>query len=310
MGNKINVNINGLFSLNCNQGVSVYELAHDYKKVTGNAVIGAKIGEMIVDYDTHLTEDTRIDFFDYTCPEGNKMYQAGLKFVMILAVRSLWNKTVKFKFSIDKGIYCEIDKKMSDENIYELKEKMEEIISYNYPIKKCVTRKLDAIKYYYSTNDIEKAENIINIPNNFVELYEIYHSYNYFYADMPMSTGELGIFDIKRLDKNALVLMYPRIDSKREVPEYIYNEKIHRELDKYSKWASKMDASYAADLNKKISASNIQMFIKMNNIFRYNVILKYKDDSMLYDILDKIIEHYKANSKIKIDIDFNPSQMM
>ncbi len=49
---------------------------------------------------------------------------------------------------------------------------------------------------------------------------------------------------------------------------------------------------------------------KMNNIFRYNVILKYKDDSMLYDILDKIIEHYKANSKIKIDIDFNPSQMM
>ncbi len=48
---------------------------------------------------------------------------------------------------------------------------------------------------------------------------------------------------------------------------------------------------------------------KMNNIFRYNIIIKYKKDNNLYEILTKIIDHYKSNNKIKIDIDFQPSQV-
>lgn len=49
---------------------------------------------------------------------------------------------------------------------------------------------------------------------------------------------------------------------------------------------------------------------KMNNVFRYNIILKYKKEDNLYLILSKVIEHYLSNNKIKIDIDFNPSQMI
>lgn len=46
---------------------------------------------------------------------------------------------------------------------------------------------------------------------------------------------------------------------------------------------------------------------KVNNIYRYGIILKYKKEDMLYDILLKIQNHYKNNHKIKVDIDFNPS---
>lgn len=46
---------------------------------------------------------------------------------------------------------------------------------------------------------------------------------------------------------------------------------------------------------------------RLNNIYRYGIILKYKDDTDIKIILNKIIEHYKANRNIKIDINFNPS---
>ncbi|MDD5888955.1 MAG: primosomal protein N' [bacterium] len=46
---------------------------------------------------------------------------------------------------------------------------------------------------------------------------------------------------------------------------------------------------------------------KLNNIYRYSIILKYKSDDNIREILNKIIEHYKVSQKIKIDIDFNPS---
>ncbi len=267
MGNKINVNINNLFSISASMGVTVKEIAHDYKKVTGKVVMGAQINNIIVDFDTMLTEDTRIDFFDYTTTDGNKIYQAGLKFIMIIAVKELWSKSVSFKFSIDKGIYAEIDKRLTDKDIDDLKMKMLEIVGDDYEIKKCVTRKNDAIKYYLSTGETEKALNVQNIPNNFVELYSIGHSYNYFYSDMPASTGELGLFDLVRIDKNSLALLYPRINSNHKIPEFEYNETIYKEINKYNKWAASMNVDYAAGINKLVSDSKIQKFIKMDNIF-------------------------------------------
>ncbi len=49
---------------------------------------------------------------------------------------------------------------------------------------------------------------------------------------------------------------------------------------------------------------------KINNIYRYGILIKYKKSDNLRNILEKIQDHYKNNSKIKIDIDFNPSQIL
>lgn len=46
---------------------------------------------------------------------------------------------------------------------------------------------------------------------------------------------------------------------------------------------------------------------KVNNVYRYGIILKYKKEEVLYDILLKIQNHYKSNHKLRVDIDFNPS---
>ena len=48
---------------------------------------------------------------------------------------------------------------------------------------------------------------------------------------------------------------------------------------------------------------------KVNNIFRYGIIIKYKKCDGLKPLLEKVLDHYKTNQTIKIDIDFNPSQI-
>ena len=81
--------------------------------------------------------------------------------------------------------------------------------------------------------------------------------------------------------------------------DYIYAEalKIKRSLDR----------NIPNDII--LGPSNSSIF-RVNNIFRYNIIIKYKMDLDLYEILNKIIDHYKSNTKIKIDIDFNPTQVL
>ncbi len=45
---------------------------------------------------------------------------------------------------------------------------------------------------------------------------------------------------------------------------------------------------------------------KINNIYRYGIIMKYKNSKDLYDVLTRIMNHYQSNNKVVIDIDFNP----
>lgn len=54
------------------------------------------------------------------------------------------------------------------------------------------------------------------------------------------------------------------------------------------------------------SVSNV---FKMNNKYRFQIMIKYKKEEFLYPVLKELIDHYKGNSKVAIDIDFNPNQL-
>lgn len=105
-----------------------------------------------------------------------------------------------------------------------------------------------------------------------------------------------------------------QIRKQLKYPPYYYlcNIRISGKDDRFiMNEALKIKRSLERNLTKTIilGPSTASIF-KINNIYRYNIILKYKEDKELYSILEKIVEHYKANNKIKIDIDFNPSQML
>ena len=62
-------------------------------------------------------------------------------------------------------------------------------------------------------------------------------------------------------------------------------------------------------MNTSILGPSPCMIFRINNIYRYGIILRYKREEKLKDTLEKIICHYKGNSRIKIDVNFNPSQI-
>lgn len=81
-----------------------------------------------------------------------------------------------------------------------------------------------------------------------------------------------------------------------------------KDYDLASKEANKIKKSLERNLDKEIilgpSPANV---FKVNNIYRFGIIIKYKKDDKLYQVLIKLIEHYRSNNKVVIDIDFNPN---
>ena len=101
------------------------------------------------------------------------------------------------------------------------------------------------------------------------------------------------------------------IRRKLSYPPYyflVYIKVISKDYDIASKESIKISKVLKQRLKSTIvlgpSVCNI---FKVNNTYRFGIILKYKYDNDLYKVLEDIINHYKSNSKLKLDIDFNPN---
>ena len=61
--------------------------------------------------------------------------------------------------------------------------------------------------------------------------------------------------------------------------------------------------------DKEIIGPSIALPFKVNNYYRFNILIKYKKELDLKMVLKDLIDHYKSNYKIKIEISFNPNNI-
>ena len=124
-------------------------------------------------------------------------------------------------------------------------------------------------------------------PDHYAITYVKHHDYLGFYKEEMKIRRQLGY-------PPYYYLCYVKISGKDM--KLLGNEanKIKRALERNLK-------------HTKILGPTPLAIFKLNNIYRYGIILKYKKEEELREILSKIIKHYQTNIKIRIDIDFNPS---
>lgn len=61
--------------------------------------------------------------------------------------------------------------------------------------------------------------------------------------------------------------------------------------------------------NNVVLGPTMANIFKVNNIYRFACLIKYKKPYEINDLLSQIIEHYSNNSKIKIEIEINPMRL-
>ena len=61
--------------------------------------------------------------------------------------------------------------------------------------------------------------------------------------------------------------------------------------------------------NAIILGPSVANIFKLNNKYRFQIILKYKNVLDVIDILRKVEEHYFNSKNVKIEITFNPRRI-
>ena len=210
-----------------------------------------------------------------------KIYQAGLKFMFINAVKRLFNGEVYFEHSLDHGISGTIEATLpiDQDALNKIKEYMTVMVSQNLPFEKKIVSKKEAYEFYKKKNYMEKAYNVLNINNVAVSIFSLEGQYNYLYThDMPQSTNVLQYFDLYYVDVNKFVLIYP-FNGKLD---FTFRSKLYQTFQEYDSWSRRLELQYVSNLNNIVAQGKVGDLIRKNDI-----IMNSNINDIARDIIDK-----------------------
>ncbi len=88
----------------------------------------------------------------------------------------------------------------------------------------------------------------------------------------------------------------------------IYIKVIGKDYNKISVESNKIASILTRELkNSKILGPTTCSVFKLNGLFRFGIIIKYKKEEKMEEVLQSLVNHYKGNQAVKVDIDVNPN---
>lgn len=271
------------------KGIKLKEVAETLKKDYPFGVICGNYNNRIINGEDTLTKSGRLSLYDINTCQGNKIYEKGLIYLFELAAIEVLGKgtSITVKHSIDRGIFCKINKELKEEDILKIKKLMKEKVSQKIPFVKIETSKEDAIAYFKSIKREDKARTLFYNSSSYIKLYKLEDMYNYIIGDLPEDTGILKYFDLSLIKDRGVVVRFPSVYDQGKVKKYTHHNNYFNSLEEYSNWGSNLNITNIGELNEFIINNNVGDIIQLSEIMQ---------DYKLLNIAEQIVlnkEDYK-----------------
>lgn len=256
-------------------GIKLEDIAKDFKDNYKYKIILGSINNKTCDLNTEVNRDSKIDFYDYSSKIGNNSYQKGLSFLFSKAVRDILNCDVKMMHTINQGIYCEIltNNIISEVTVQKIKIRMKELNDSKISINKILVSRMEAIEYYNKINQTNKASSLRFISNSNISLYKMDDTLDYYYGPLPNNTSLIDKYNIKYINDNKVILLYPNMYDLESDLKFNRNDKLLEVLEKNDKYNEDLRIYTSVELNKTISTGfygdliRVSEAISNNNLF-------------------------------------------
>ena len=265
------------------KGIKLHEIINDIKKDYKHEIISAKFKNQIISYDDALMKSGNLELFDITNPQGNKIYERGLIYLFETCTLRVLGKDTKIKIRhpIDKGIYCEIDKKITETDVQKIKELMKDKVKQGLPFEQLETSRIEAIEYFKKLGREDKVKTLEYTITNFVKLYKFDGVYNYIIGDLPDNASMLKYFDLTLLPEKGIVLRFPFTHTNGKIIEYTNHEKYVNSLEEYSKWGELLNINNIGELNEAIIKNGAGEIINLSEILQDYKLLSIAEEITL-----------------------------
>ncbi|MDP2888457.1 MAG: nucleoside kinase [Bacteroidota bacterium] len=233
-------------------GVTLMEIKDDFNIKLKNPVIGALVNNKVKELSFVFVKTKKVEFIDYSHPDGLRLYVRSLFFILYAAVREVFPEVkLKMMHGISRGYYCELvglNRPISESDIFAIKSEMLQLVELDIPFLKVGLPSAEAVEICRKQNLVFKARLIEQQGDLFSYLYFLGILANYFYGYMVPSTGYLKVFDLVPYYE-GLLLRIPNPAKFSEVQPYTKLDKLFGVFQEHKDWAEILNVDNLANLN-------------------------------------------------------------
>ncbi|MGH4124958.1 MAG: nucleoside kinase [Clostridium sp.] len=247
------------------QGTILNDIIKDNSLLNDIPVVLGKVNNKLYELGETITQDGNFDTVDIKSKIGMMTYVRTLQFVLIKAVFELFpTAKISIEHSLSKGLFGEIHKTIAldVDDIYDIKNKMREIIKLDIPIRKITLSKAKAIEIFKSYNMQDKVKLLKYVNSEEVKLYELDGRYDYFYGPMAYSTGVLKTFDLIYYEP-GFILRYPTSDAPDRIPKFQKHEKLAKIFYEAEQCGEILGVGSVGALNDEVANGGIVNLIRV-----------------------------------------------
>jgi uridine kinase len=234
-------------------GVSLMDIKDDFKVDLDNPILGALVNNKVKELSFVFVKNKKVEFIDYSHPDGMRLYVRSLFFVLIAAVREVFPQVkLKMMHGISRGYYCELaglERPITDSDVFAIKSEMQQLVDQNIPFEKVGLPTEEVVEICRKQNMRYKAKLLEQQGTMFSYIYFMGDQANYFYGHMVPSTGYLKVFDLVSY-YDGLLLRIPNPQKFSEVQSYSKNDKLFEIFQEHKDWAEILNVPNVANLNE------------------------------------------------------------
>ncbi|MBK5241563.1 nucleoside kinase [Clostridium sp.] len=294
--NNFNIELKDGRTVLVQEGTILNDIIKNNSLLSDIPVVLGMVNNRLYELGTSINENGIFDTVDIKTRIGMMTYVRTLQFVLIKAVTDLFpSAKISIEHSLSKGLFGEIHKTptLDIDDIYEIKNRMNEIIKADIPIKKIGISKERAVEIYDKYDMQDKVVLLKYVNSEEVKLYELDGRYDYFYGPMAYSTGILKTFDLIYYEP-GFILRYPTSAFPNKIPKFHKHEKLAKVFREAEQCGKILGVGNVGALNDEVVKGDII------NIIRVAEALHEKKIAYIADMINK-------RDKVKIVLIAGPS---
>jgi uridine kinase len=286
--NELRINLNGKEMI-VKKGTRVEDLIQGLKGKKDSIIVAVLIDNEIRELTYRLENDCKINFVDLACEDGLRIYERGLKFLLIKAVKDLFPEyELQIRHSVSRGIFFEIlDYHVTPEDAVRIERRMRELVEMNIPFIKVTVSIDEARKIFLKRGREDRNRVIENREKDYVTLYIFDNIEDYFYGYMVPSSGYLKLFAVEA-DNGGIVLILPKKENPNVLPDVPIPRKLFNIFTEYGEWINILGVGDVGKLNDVIENGGLKDLVLIAEALHEKKIAQIAD----------LIKHQQPQKKV------------
>ena len=262
-------------------GSTLFDIFSEIGLEMSHGPISCKVNNKVEGMHYRVYNSKDLEFLDMTSSSGSRAYTRTLFFVLCKAVKDIFpaSPDVIIDIPVSNGFYVDVrlGKKLTEEVVGKLRNRMQEIIDAHMPIRRYMVPTEDAIALFQEKGDVEKVKLLKTSGSIYTTYYKIGDYVDYYYGTLLTNTSELYLFGLEKY-YDGMLLRIPSLKNPDQLGEITRQDKMFDIFKEHHRWQDIIGIRTVGDFNQAVTAGFSTDIINISEALQEKKIAQIAED--------------------------------